>query len=345
MTRPTLVTLADQLGVSRQTVSNALNFPERLKPETRDRVLAAIRESGYRPLESARALRTQRTRTLAMRLYPSSDGINGTVMDRYLHALVEAAEARGHRITLFTASSPEDEARAVAELAERKVIDGCILSDTVADDPRPGMLTEAGVPFGAFGRPWGDLSHAHIWVDVDGAAGTRNAVDHLVGLGCRRIGFLGWPVTSGVGDDRRRGWADGVASHGLAGTEDLLVGVEDSIGHGAEGAAVLLEREVDGIVCVSDSLAVGALQQARWQGKLLEAGEQTPIIGFDDTPVVKALGLSSLEQPVEKVASTLIDLLMRQLTGDGMAQAAQLLPPTLHVRRLAALSGPPPTSR
>ena len=95
MVRPTLVSLARELGVSRQTVSIVLNAPHLVRPETRERVAKAIEESGYRPSAAAQALRRQRSLTLALRLYPSTDGINGAVMDRFLHSLVEQAETLG----------------------------------------------------------------------------------------------------------------------------------------------------------------------------------------------------------------------------------------------------------
>lgn len=325
--------------MSRQTVSNALNAPERVKASTLARVLSAVERAGYRPLESARALRTQRSRTLAMRLYPSTNGINGAVMDRYVHALVEAAEHLGHRVLVFTARDRRAEVEAITDLAERKAIDACVLTDTSADDSRPGDLVAAGVPVAAFGRPWGHPKSSHFWVDVDGAAGTHAAVDHLVERGCRRVGFLGWPESSGVGEDRRQGWAQAVAHHGLEADELLSMRVADSIRDGGQAAKVLLDRGVDGVICASDSLAIGALQQARWSRKLLAFGSEAPIVGFDDTPVARAIGLSSVEQPVAEVATALVRGLVAHLEGAAPA-APMLLKPRLWVRNLDVLSGP-----
>lgn len=99
MARPTLVSLARELGVSRQTVSNVINAPHLVKAETRERVQAAIEASGYRPNVAAQALRNQRSHTIAMRLYPTLDGgVNGAVVDRFLHHLVQTLRTRGYKI-------------------------------------------------------------------------------------------------------------------------------------------------------------------------------------------------------------------------------------------------------
>ena len=100
---PTVEDVARVANVSRQTVSNVLNSPEIVKEATRTRVLAAIGELGYRPHASARRLRTQKSSTIGIRLEPVRNGISGSVLDTFLHALTEQADRRGMRVLLFTA--------------------------------------------------------------------------------------------------------------------------------------------------------------------------------------------------------------------------------------------------
>ena len=95
---PTVDDVAELAGVSRQTVSNVLNSPEIVKEATRDRVLAAVTELGYRPHASARRLRTRQSSTIGVRLDPIINGISGTLLDRFLHALTARADDRGMRI-------------------------------------------------------------------------------------------------------------------------------------------------------------------------------------------------------------------------------------------------------
>jgi DNA-binding LacI/PurR family transcriptional regulator len=315
--KPTLVSLARELGVSRQTISNALNAPHRVNARTLERVLPAIKKSGYRPHVAGRQLRTRRSRNLAMRLYPTTDGINGAILDRFLHALTEAAQRDGYRLTLFTAADDEGEIAAIDELLSVADIDGFVLTSTHHDDARTAWLLEHDVPFVAFGRAWSSLldpfAAPHSWVDVDGGAGTSEATAHLLERGHRRIGFLGWPAGSGVGDDRRAGWRRALTAAGAEHVDELFLGVEDSVPEGARGALELFDRGATALVCASDSLAIGAVAARRERPALPDGGE-APVIGFDDTPVAAALGLSSVHQPVERIAERVLALLLKQLT-------------------------------
>lgn len=335
--RPTLVSIADELGVSRQTVSNVLNKPEIVHPATRERVAAAIKRAGYRPSAAGRALRTQRSMAIGLRLYPAVDGINGTVMDRFVHSLADEAQRAGYHLTLLTADDASGEVAKLETLYQSGAIDLAVLTDTGTSDARPGRLAEAGVPFVAFGRPWGSADpNAHPWVDVDGSAGSAAAAAWLRELGHTAIGFLGWPEGSGVGDDRRSGWARAVAD--LPQSAELSVAVlDDHPSGGAQGAAELIARGATAIVCASDSLALGAVGRLRAAG-LLGDDEIAPLVGFDDTPVARALGLSSVHQPVEAAAVAVLELAISALGPDRPSEPGRLLQPTLVPRQLAAFA-------
>jgi DNA-binding LacI/PurR family transcriptional regulator len=336
--KPTLVSLARDLGVSRQTISNALNAPHRVNARTLERVLPAIQESGYRPHVAGRQLRTRRSRNLAMRLFPSADGINGAILDRFLHALTEAAQRDGYRLTLFTAPDDEGEIAAIDELLSVADLDGFVLTSTHHDDARTAWLLEHDVPFVAFGRPWSSeadpFEAAHSWVDVDGGAGTAEATVSLLERGHRRIGFLGWPTGSGVGDDRRAGWQRALDAAGVDETAELSLGVEDSVAEGARAAGELFARGATALVCASDSLSIGAA--AAWRQVTPEVSADVPVIGFDDTPVAAALGLASVRQPIEQVAERVLALLLQRLARDARETADApehvLLPASLVLR-------------
>lgn len=352
--RPTLETVAQRASVSRQTVSNVLNSPHLVRPETLERVRAAIEEVGYRPHGAARQLRTRRSRVIGLRLERTVDGINGAVLDRFLHALTEQAQLRGYRVMLFTAPDDDGEIAQYGELLDVLELDAFVLTSTHTGDARTAWLTEHDIPFVTFGRPWDppgaeSSQPDHAWVDVDGAAGTRAAVEHLQDAGHTDIAFIGWPAGSGVGDDRRAGWlramrAAGVPQHRL---DALDVATEDGIPEGAAVARRLLERvRPTAFVCVSDSLALGALAALRSGGDLVtSAPAQAAVVGFDDTPVARAVGLSSVAQPLTEAAGRALDLLLRQLSGSGSAGAPTrdhhvLLAPSLVVRESSTTAPP-----
>jgi DNA-binding LacI/PurR family transcriptional regulator len=321
--RATLESVAQRAGVSRQTVSNVLNAPHLVRAETTDRVRSAIDELGYRPSSAARQLRTGRSRVLGLRLEPVHDGINGAVLDRFLHALTETAQARGYRVMLFTAPDDEREIAQYSELLDTADLDAFVLTSTHRDDARAAWLAERDVPFVTFGRPWGTADGgAHPWVDVDGSAGTRAAVEHLRQLGHERIAYLGWPDGSDVGEDRASGWAAAMvdAGHDGALLRRLHARVPDGVAAGAQATErVLADAAPTAVVCASDSLALGALTVARSQGTHLA------VVGFDDTPVAAAVGLTSVAQPLTEAAHRSLDLLLDQLDGTGGTRSHQVL--------------------
>jgi DNA-binding LacI/PurR family transcriptional regulator len=335
--RPTLASLAKELGVSRQTISNVLNAPHRVKPATRDRVKAAVDAAGYRPSAAARQLRTRRSMTLGMRLMPVTDRVNGSILDRFLHSVTESAQAEGYRLTLFCADSEEDEVRQYEQLLDIAGLDGFILTASSRNDIRTRWLEEHGAPFAVFGRPWADgrtSSSAYPWIDVDGAAGTAEAVAMLAAKGHSAIGFLGSSGGGPVNDDRREGWERAMRASGLAKhAADLSMAAPDTVAGGISGGRILAARGATAIVCSSDSLAIGALDSLRnlYPGLALArartTASQAAVVGFDDTPVAAALGLSSVAQPVEEAGRHIVRLLMNELAGshEGMPEENHLL--------------------
>ncbi|MFJ6197179.1 LacI family DNA-binding transcriptional regulator [Micromonospora sp. NPDC092111] len=325
----TIATVARHAQVSRQTVSNVINAPHIVREETRQRVQDAIIALGYRANQAARQMRTGRSRLIAVRIEPTRDGINGSVLDRFLHGLTETAEVAGYRTMLYTAADPQREIATYDDLLGAYDLDGFVLTGTDHGDPRTAWLAARGVPFVTFGRPWDDPD-AHCWVDVDGAEGTAQATRHLLTAGHRRIGWIGWPAGSGVGDDRRSGWRDTLREVDVDPT-GLDRETADGIAEGEHTARDLLAAATPptALVCASDSLALGALQAAR------AVEPPVSVIGFDDTPVAAAIGLTSVSQPLGDAAARCVDLLTAVLDGPRRTPAPVLLQPSLVLRHTA----------
>ncbi len=326
---PTLDSVAALAGVSRQTVSNALHHPDRLAAATRDKVLAAVRTSGYRPSLPARQLATRRAHAIAVRADPQQDGISGLVLDTFFHGLAEAGHRSGIRVLLYPAQPDEaTELTLVEDLLHSRAADALVLTATNATDARPTHLAAHGLTFCAFGRPWGHDQAPHDWVDVDGAAGTALAVRHALDRGARRIAFLGWPEDGGTGSDRRRGWTEALDAERVTGDrlEDAALNHADG-GEAAAARLLALPEPPDAIVCVSDTLAFGAHRAAQ----SLPPAARPLLVGFDATPVATALGLASVAQPIRQAAHACLDLLLPRLAGGDPAARGVLLAPTLSV--------------
>lgn len=331
----TVESVARHARVSRQTVSNAINAPSRLRPETLALVLASVEVLGYRPNRVARSLRTRATMMLGYRIEPGREGSSSPVLDRFVHALAATARGAGYHIVLFTSDDETTELKTYDDLIRTNAVDAFVLSGMHYGDPRQRWLAERGAPSVAFGRPWG-IEDDTLWVDVDGAAGTEQAVDHLVDAGHRRIAFVGSPVDRAVGDDRFNGWRRAMRRHGLP-TRGASVRGVDSLETGAQAAGKLLvAAPPTAIVCASDTLAAGCLHRAIELG--LHVGRDLALVGFDDSPVAALLqpGLSSVRQPLERVGEEIVRLLTAVLAGERPDTPHVLLTPTLVVRESSA---------
>ncbi len=329
--RATIVDVARAAGVSRQTVSNVLNRPELVAAPTRDRVRQEIVRLGFAPNVAAQQLRRRRASAYGFEVNPSLVGKMGHILDGFLVELTTTAPGHQSHLVTFTADR-DDVLAGYRQLLGTGLVDGFIVGDTRYGDPRPAWLVESGVPFVAFGRIW-DLPALDQWVDVDGRAGMRTAVEHLLAEGYGSVAFLGWPVGSPAGDDRRQGWLDGLAGS-TADTPSLVEESVQDLNRATCAAARLLERMggAGAILCASDLLALGAMRAVRAAG--LEPGSDIGVVGMDDSDVAEALELTSLRQPLREAAVAA----WRILHGDPKGRAPALLAPTLIIRNSSTRS-------
>ena len=329
---PTLATVADEAGVSRQTVSNALNNPELLRPETLERVQQVIDKLGYSPNRAARQLRTKSSHLIGLRFEPAQEGTSNALMDRFLHSLVDAASRTGHHLLLFS-GDPEDPLDGYDDLLRSTAVDAFVVTDTYAGTPQSSFLRDRDAPFVAFGRPWDDPEAQHAWVDVDGAHGSRIATEHLLAQGHRRVAWLGWERTSRIGQDRRAGWETAMSSAGLD-TTGLGVRLTDNVDAARMATHKLLEDPtVTAVACASDTLGIGVLHALAERG--LRPGVDIGVVGFDDSLAAQVTwpGLTSVRQPLEDVAFALIRILQSVLSHKPLETQGRMLQPTLVVRR------------
>lgn len=328
---PTLADVAERAGVSRQTVSNAVNNPDLLRADTLLRVQQAIADLGYLPNRAARNLRTRASHLIGLRIQAVQEGTANATMDRFVHSLVETSREAGYHVLLFT-GDPTDPLSGYDDLLRSTAVDAFVVTDTYLGNPQAEWLDSRRAPFVAFGRPWENPESTHAWVDVDGAAGCESATSHLLGKGHERIAWIGWRKDSRIGEDRRAGWHRAMKQAGLA-TSGLASRVEDTVASGAEASEVLLDEAAPtAFVCASDTLAMGVLQTLDRRG--LRVGDDVAVVGFDDSQVAQVVrpGLSSVRQPLEDVAIEVVTALEGLLGRPRVAQQGVLLTPSLVVR-------------
>ncbi len=328
---PTLATVADEAGVSRQTVSNALNNPDLLRPETLLRVRAVIDRLGYSPNRAARQLRSGASHLFGLRFEQAQEGTSNALMDRFLHSLVEVTSRTGHHVLLFS-GDPEDPLDGYDDLLRSTAVDAFVVTDTYAGTPQSGFLQERGAPFVAFGRPWDEPEADHAWIDVDGAHGARIATEHLLGQGHRRVAWLGWEKTSRIGQDRRLGWEAALTAAGVQ-VDGLGVRLDDNVDAARMAAHALLEDpSITAFACASDTLGIGVLHACAERG--LRPGADIGVVGFDDSLAAQVTwpGLTSVRQPLEQVAVELVQILYTVLAHKPLTDRGRMLQPALVVR-------------
>jgi len=327
----TLADVARHLGVSAQSVSNALHSPDQLSQATRERILAGIRELGYRPNRSARALRSQRSHLIAVKAETTRLDRVSPILDGFLHALAAAASEVGSHLILCQAGSPEEELTAYRELLGTTAVDAIVLAGTTRDDVRIEALSELDVPFATFGRSW-DGVHGFPWVDVDGRAGLRAATDLVLDLGHTSVAHFGWPEGSDVGQDRRQGWLEACAARGVVPGPEVVA--DDSFEAALDVARDLLAGSdaPSAVVCASDTLALAVLRAAYERG--VRVGPELAVTGFDDsaTAALTAPALTSLRQPLAEVARQLIAAVQAAVIDRDAPASEVLLAPELVVR-------------
>lgn len=328
---PTLADVAELAGVSRQTVSNAVNNPDLLRSDTLQRVQEAIAELGYLPNRAARNLRTRASHLIGLRITAAQEGTANATMDRFVHSLVDTSREAGYHVLLFS-GEPTEPLAGYDDLLRSTAVDAFVVTDTYLGSPVATWLQSRRAPFVAFGRPWADPEAAHPWVDVDGAAGCELATQHLIGRGHRRIAWIGWRKDSFIGEDRRSGWSRAMRARGLP-TSGLASRVEDTVASGRGASAVLLdEAQPSAFVCASDTLAMGVLHTLAERG--LYPGRDIAVVGFDDSQVAQVVppGLTSVRQPLEDVAAQVVKALESLLGQPPAAHPGVLLEPTLALR-------------
>jgi DNA-binding LacI/PurR family transcriptional regulator len=340
--RATIVDVARAAQVSRQTVSNAVNNPQRVAPETLERVHREIERLGFRPSLAARSLKQERANALGIEL--NSLGVRrlGSILDSFFVELTVASRHRDAHLVPFAAAEHDRPIPAYQDLVASNLVDAFILTDTRRDDPRPPWLREQGVPFAAFGRIWDDPSFTW-WVDVDGRAGVTTAVRHLFEAGYQRVGFLGWPSGSPVGDERRDGWSSATREGGAPNAAWQASSQQD-VNLAAAAVAPVVDAIGPGgaVACASDTLAMGAWMVLRERG--MAPGRDFGIVGFDDSDLAASFNLTSLRQPLHEVAEQVLAILDDGRAGRAMPGHGRMLQPTLVPRGSTDRSAPPPVA-
>lgn len=326
----TLRAVADAAGVHVATASRALNAGtvHMVSDATRQRVLEAAARLDYHPDAAAAALRSGRSRLIGI-LVP---GLSNPVYAPIVAGAAEVLDAEGIGTMVGdTGIQRERSARLVRALVARRV-DGLLMA-TAFDDRDLGVEEAARrqVPLVLFNR----ALHGHVAVRPDNLRGMGLAVDHLVGLGHRAIGYLGGHLITTWRNDRRDAFDVAMARHGLTPVAPhRQSGFERH--DGREGALRLLAEvpEMTAVVCGNDLIAVGVYDAARMSG--LQVPRDLSVTGHNDLPYMDLLAppLTTIRLDLEGLGARAATLLLRRIAGEPIEEV--LMPPELMVRESTA---------
>lgn len=277
--KPTISDVAARAGVSKGAVSFALNGRAGVSPETRARILQAAGELGFVPNAAARALSTRRSGSLGLVFARRPEMLRSDpFFPQFIAGIESAVASTGYLLALRFVGDADAEIEAYRELARTGRVDGVFVTDLRIDDPRPALLEGLGLPAVTLNRP--DLPSAAPAVCVDDAGAVRDAVEHLISLGHRRIGQVCGPGRYLHAANRRRVCAQVLLEAGL--TEGPVVEADFSAAGGAAATRELLDatERPTAILYASDLMAVVGLSVAQHRG--LRIPDDLSVVGFDD---------------------------------------------------------------
>ena len=329
--RVTMADVARETGVSLMTVSRVVNDKGEVSPATRQRVLEAVEQLGYRPSGIARGLATQRTGTLGL-VVP--DVANPFFAD-VARGVEQQAYARGYNV--FLCNTDEDPRRELAVLwsLEEKRVDGIVLcSSRLADDDLEAALEEFPASVLVNRQLEGSKVGTVLLADVQAA---YEATRHLLHSGHEAIGFLAGPSVSFSGRLRASGYRRALSTGGIVADASWILNCAPTVQGGLEAAADLLSAVpgLEGLLCFNDLVAVGALQACAGVGR--HVPRDVAVVGFDDIPLAALVTprLTTCRVPRYELGAQAVVSLLRQIDGESDEPEAKVLRPELVVRSSA----------
>ena len=315
-------------GVSGQTVSRVANGRTNVDPDTRARVLDAMRQLGYRPNAAARALRSGRFRTIGVITFSLS--LSGSV--RTIEAVAAEAARRGYALSLMplAVGTPDDVARALERLQTQSVDGVIVVVDAQRLDASPLVLPSTLPVVLVDSTPVPERTV----VDNDQARGARLATDHLLDLGHASVHHLSGPADSIAATVRVDAWRAALAARGITASDPIRGDWTAASGHDA-GVTFAADPAVTAIFAANDQMALGVLRALREAGRRVP--EDVSVVGFDDMPEAADFSppLTTVRQDFAEIGRTAVDALVTAIEREP-APGLVTIPTTLVLRSSTA---------
>ncbi|MBX3080258.1 MAG: LacI family DNA-binding transcriptional regulator [Anaerolineae bacterium] len=336
----TIADVARLAGVSVSTVSRILNGKHDVAPATRDRVQQIIAEIGFKPHAQAQRLRAGKTRNLAL-LFPLKSPGNIPYNPLEVDFILGAAAAAAEKDFLFSLITTPVTKQSLLNLYRSAQIDGLVLMQVYAHDWRADLLRNNNCPFVMIGRC--DDNTGLNFIDIDFESAVQTAFDHLVGLGHRKIAFLGQPA-----EMRKHGW--GPATHAWQGYERALATHSLAPLYRETGSQrreiidstlELLDEQPDltAIVSVHEFAPLSVIQALKKRGRNVPDDCSLIAIMNERIGELSSPPMTHVDFPAHAMGYEAVQMLIRRLEGDPASPEHIMIPPRLIIRNSTAPLG------
>lgn len=338
MVSPSVKDVAALARVSIGTVSNVLNRPEIVSPDTVERVTLAMEKLSYVRNEAARQLRVGHSNALGVITLSGSNPF----FTELTTAAEDSAASAGYSVIAGNSNEKKDRESGYLNLFEELRVRGVLISPVGNVVPRLRRMRQRGIPAVLVDRVSNDLSFSSV--SVDDVAGGALAVSHLIESGRRRIAVVGGPTEIRQVSDRLQGARQAAAAHPGV-TLEVIVVNGLTVQEGRRAGEAIVERapsaRPDGIFAANDLLAIGLLQALNMQGEIA-IPDEIALVGYDDILFASAsvVPLTSIRQPSRLIGETAVQILLEEADDPDLEPRQILYQPELVVRASSA-SAPP----
>jgi DNA-binding LacI/PurR family transcriptional regulator len=327
----TLDELAQLVGVSRATISRVINGGS-VAPATRERVMAALERTNYRPNVAARTLASGRSGVVGVVMHIDPQSLFGDAyFSQLLQGMSEALSERAAGMLVWLGNRTKEET--LDQILAVGLLDGVIVTADALEDPLVDGLLASNLPTVLVGHRSADRTASYV--DVDHVRAADIVTTHLVTVGRRRIGHISGRRGTVAGEDRITGYRHAMERARLS-TDGLIVEGDFSEQAGLARGNDLLDRGVDGIFCANDATAAGALDSIRARG--LRVPDDVALAGFDDLDFAARLDppLTTMRQGVRDQGGEAAHVLFELVRDPEGGPRRVILPTELIVRRSTA---------
>ncbi|MFN8443877.1 MAG: LacI family DNA-binding transcriptional regulator [Caldilineaceae bacterium] len=302
----TIKDIAKSAGVSHTTVSRALRGDARIAPDTTERIMQLAEELGYVPNLIAQSLNAQRSYTIGMLVASVTDPV---VMD-FMEGAEDVAQENGYSI--FMSQSRNDPLREanIFDTFQRRRVDGMLVVASSAGEKYRAALQQIRIPLVLLDSV--EINEKHPAVNVDNIGGARLAVEHLLQMGHRRIGYIGAMDRRLTNLRRQTGYEQSLQQAGIAVDPVWIVHpqAKDDLQRGQIGADHCLAAGVSAIFCYNDQIAIGVLNRCYHKG--IAVPQELSIVGYDDIRSASYVNppLTTVRQPLHELGRTAMRMVL-----------------------------------